>query len=335
MLKPAFDSERYIELQIRQIQEIVEKPGDRIYMEIGGKLIQDRHAARVLPGYHEDARFHVLKEIGQIGEVALVVSAKDLLRGRIRGDFKITYDQETVRTIEELRERGVLITQVVVSLFEQSMKGSPVLQDLEKALVSRAVKVSYFYGSTNHQSSIFFQEDLEKNPFLHFSSRLVAVISPGGGSGKFGVCLSQLYHEMKQGRAVRYFSLGAFPIYELPATHPLNLAYLAATSDIKDILKIDPNTPKSLLTEREIENYSLLKQLTRAFLVEGRYLAEIGSATEMCISCLAQGITDDEEVCREAAAEIARRYMRYSFEVERGEEKPETVERVRLLLDLL
>lgn len=335
MGKNGFDTDLYIRLQLKQIQERLKLPGEKFYIEIGGKLIQDRHAARVLPGYREDARFEVVQKLSALGDIVLVVSAKDILRGRIRGDFKITYDKETLRTIKELEDRGLPIKHVIISLLERGEDIQPEIAFFESELRKEGVAVYRFFASSNHQTSVFSADDLEANPYVQLSSRFVFIISPGGGSGKFGICLSQLYHEMKQGLSPRYFSLGAFPIYELPATHPLNLAYMAASADFRDSLKEDPHAANSLLTEREIENYSLLKQLAHFFSKEGQYLQEIKSATEMCVSSLSQGIIDEEYVQREAAAEVARRYMRYKFEVERGQEKPEILDWVKGILQML
>lgn len=335
MKKNGFDTDLYIKLQLKQIQEKLKLPGEKFYIEIGGKLIQDRHAARVLPGYREDARFEVVQKLSEIGDIVLVVSAKDILRGRIRGDFKITYDKETFRTIKELEDRGLPIKYVVISLLDKNEDIPLEIVSFENELKKEGISVYRFFASSNHQTSVFSSDDLEVNPYVPISSHFVFVISPGGGSGKFGICLSQLYHEMKQGISPRYFSLGAFPMYELPATHPLNLAYMAASADFRDALKEDPNAVNSLLTEREIENYNLLKQLAHFFSKEGRYLQEIKSATDMCVSSLSQGIIDEEYVQCEAAAEIARRYMRYKFEVERGQEKPEILDWVKHILRML
>lgn len=335
MSNESFDTDKYIALQIEQIRNMLDRSGEKTYLEIGGKLIQDRHAARVLPGYREDARFEIVKRLSFEGDVVIVVSARDILRGRIRGDFKITYDKETVRTIRELAERGLPVKHVAISMIERNREISDEIVTFEKEL-AREGAVSYrFFASSNYERSAIAVEDLNLNPFIDLPARCVVVIGPGGGSGKFGICISQLYYEMKRGVSPRYFSLGAFPLYDLPYTHPLNLSYLAASADIQDKLCEDPRAANSLLTEREVENYALLRQLSRLFETEGRYLREIASATDMCISALSRGIINDEEVRREAGAEIARRYMRYKFEVARGEEKPETLERVKEILNML
>lgn len=330
-----FDTDLYIDKQIKQIAERLTEPCDRFYMEIGGKLIQDRHTARVLPGYRENARFEVVKELGLMGEILIAVSSKDVLRGRIRGDFRITYDTETLRTIKELRSQGLKIDHVVITMFETSMSDEPLIIAFEKELKNNNISVFHFFASDNHRSGIFSSEDLNRNPYIEFSSRMVSVIAPGGGSGKFGVCISQLYHEMKRGLKPSYFSLGAFPIYELPSDNLLNLAYLAATADLKDSLSKDPHMAGSLLTDREIQNFKILRDLASHFKKEGVYLRKIKSATDMCVSTLISGIINREIVQIEAAAEIARRYERYKFEYERGQETKETVDRVKQILSMI
>lgn len=335
MHKIGFDTDRYITLQLKQIQDTLNLPGEKFYIEIGGKLLQDRHAARVLPGYREDARFEVVKELSKLGGIILVVSAKDILRGRMRGDFKITYDKEALRIIQELEKRGLLVRHVALSMLPDSEPIPKEIVAFEKELTKERIMTHRFFALPQYATPRFLPKDLKKNPFIELSKKITFIVSPGGGSGKFGICLSQLYHEMKRGVAPRYFSLGAFPVYELPLSHPLNLAYMAASADLRDTLKHDPNSAHSLLTTREIENYVLLQQLAHAFPTEGRYVREISSAADMCVSSLAKGIIDDEEVCKEAAAEIARRYMRYKFEVERGQEKPETLEWVRKIFLML
>lgn len=335
MDKIGFNTDLYIKLQLEQIKEKLKSPAGKFYIEIGGKLIQDRHAARVLPGYREDARFEVVKELASDGDIILVVSAKDILRGRIRGDFKITYDKETIRTIQELRNRGLSVKRVVITMVEKDNELPEEFVEFEKKLEQEGIRVYRFFDSSKYRSSDLCLGDMDLNPFVETLSKYTLVISPGGGSGKFGVCLSQLYHEMKRGIAPYYFSLGAFPLYDLSIKHPLNLAYMAASADFKDSLSGDPKLANSVLTEREIANFNLLDQLTRLFANEGKYLREIGSASDMCVSALSKGIVDMDEVKKEAGAEIARRYMRYKIEVEKGQEKLETVEWVRKILSML
>ena len=332
MNKIGFDTDLYIENQIKQIEKKLNGPCQKVYLEIGGKLFQDRHASRVLPGYREDARFEVVKKLALLGNILIAVSSKDIIRNRIRGDFKISYDKETLRTIDELRSRGLKVDHVVITMFEKGMEDDKKLISFEDELKKHNISVFHFFASEKHRSGSFSAIDLEKNDYIKFPSRIVSVIAPGGGSGKFGVCISQLYHEMKNGVTPTYFSLGAFPIYELPSSHLINLAYLAAMADVNDNLVKDPNKQDSLLTEREILNFQILKQLSESFKKEGKYLRKITSATDMCVSSLSSGIIDMEVIEQESAAEIARRYMRYKLEYERGQESKETLERARKIL---
>lgn len=330
-----FDTDLYISLQIKEITEIVNQSSEKLYIEIGGKLVNDQHAARVMPGYREDARFEVVKELSLIADTILVISAKDIARKRIRGDFKITYDKEVIRKINELRARGLNVSAVVISLLDINEIKSQEVTDFEKELEKEKIPYYHFFNSDMYKSLVLNTKDLEKNPFIKTKSKIVMIISPGGGSGKFGVCLSQIYHEMKRKVTPKYFSLGAFPIYNLSKTHPVNLAYMAACADFNDLLCEDPDKKGSFLTIREVENYKLFKQLAESFKKEGVHMREVNSATRMCISSLSKGIIDEEVVCKESAAEIGRRYMRYKFEVDRGQEKKEVLDRVKKIFNML
>lgn len=335
MNKKGFDSDLYIEMQIDQIKEKLKLPGDKFYIEIGGKLIHDRHAARVLPGFREDARFEVVSKLATGDNIIVVVSSKDIVRKRMRGDFKITYDKETIRTINELRVRGLSVRNVVITMIDEGEEVPKQIVDFEKELLGEGLHTYRYFDSDQYRSGKLKKEDFDKNPYIEISSKHVLVIAPGGGSGKFGVCLNELYHEMIRGNSPKYFSLGAFPLYDLPMKHPLNLSYMAASADFKDMLSGDPNLVDSVLTKREIKNYELLRQLADSFKKEGKHLRDIKSATEMCVSALSRGIVDFEEVEKEAAAEIARRCVRYKYEVERGEEKQETVDWTKKILSML
>lgn len=330
-----FDTNLYVSLQTKQIAELAANCGEKLYIEIGGKLIQDKHAARVLPGYREDARFEVVKELSTLAETILVVSAKDIIKKRIRGDFKITYDKEALRKINKLRLKGLVVNIVIISLLEKDDLASELIVEFEKELQKEGIAHYRFFNSDMYKSLVLKTADFEINPFVSTASKIVLVISPGGGSGKFGVCLSQLFHEMKKGVVPQYFSLGAFPMYDIPKNHPINLAYRAACADFNDLLCEDPNKTNSFLTVREIENFKLFKQLAENFPTEGVHMRKIISASDMCISSLSKGITDEEIVCKESAAEIGRRYMRYKFEVSRGQEKEDTLGRVREIFSLL
>lgn len=331
-----FDTDRYIKFQLKKIESITKNPGSKLYIEFGGKIIQDKHSARVLPGYREDAKLDILKAICRDeGDTIFVVSAKDICRGRIRGDFKITYDKETLRTIEELGARGLKIKHVVFTLLKEGEPIPQIILDLEEKLRQKQIKAYYFYALNNYNSKKFDIDELHKNPFVEVDKKIVCIVSPGGGSGKFGVCLNQLYYEMKKETSPKYLEFETFPVHDLPIDHPINLAYMAASADFYDIVMKDKRDKKSTSYNRDQENYESLRLLAGHFGQEGRFLRKINSATHMGINMLSKGIINDEIVEREAAAEIARRLVRYKREVKEGKEKPAVVERARKILRML
>jgi uncharacterized protein (UPF0371 family) len=331
----AFDTNKYLKIQKELISRLVAGNEDLWCIEVGGKLIQDRHAARVLPGFHEDARFEFVKSISRDCDIVMVVSAQDIARKRIRGDFKTTYDDETFRSIQELNHRGLKIHHIAVSRINQKIEKNQQVINFFDRLNKAGYSYSKHCDIENYSLGEFSKQDISTADTIPLANKKVVVISPGGGSGKFGICLTILFQAMQAGKKPHYFSIGAFPIYDLPTTHPLNLAYLAATADFDDALIEDPNSQNSILTEREKENYALLQKLCSFFESESENLRSISSATDMCVSVLSKGIIDEEVARKEAAAEVARRYMRYKIEIERGEEDPAVADRVRRLFDLL
>lgn len=331
----AFDNQRYIEAQNKVLDQL-DTSGCQLWcIEVGGKLIQDKHAARVLPGFDEDVRFEFVKSMSSQCDVVMVVSAQDIARKRIRGDFQTTYDEETFRSITELTKRGLHIHHIAVSRMTEDAKNNQLVQNFLLHLEESQLSFSVHYDIENYTSVELNEDDISYSPEIVCNKNRVIVISPGGGSGKFGICLTILYQAMKKGLHPNYFSIGAFPIYELPITHPLNLAYLAATADFSDDLISDPDSPDTIVTAREQNNYNLLKKITSFFPKESEYLQTITSATAMCINMLQKGILDEELVRKEASAEIARRYMRYKIEGEKNQENPAVALRVKKLFDLL
>lgn len=333
--KIGFDTKIYIREQIKKINENVKENHDKLYIEFGGKLIQDKHSARVLPGYAEDAKLEILKKICRKGEVIFVVSSKDILRNRVRGDFKTTYDKETIRTIQELKKRGLTVRHVVISMLNKKKPVSEKIIMLEKKLGKVGVRTYRFFSIKNYPKNNCVVGGLEINPFINIDKKIISIISPGGGSGKFGVCLNQLYHEMKNEILPHYLKFETFPVHDLPIEHPLNLAYMAASADFYDIVMKDRRHGKATSYNRDIENYELLHCLAKKFPKQGIYLRKISSATNMGINMLSRGIVNDEVVQKEAAAEIARRLVRYKFEVAEGKEDKKVLTRVRKILQML
>ncbi len=335
MSQTAFDTDRYLKFQVKKIRSIIQRSRDKLYIEFGGKIIQDRHAARVLPGYREDAKLELIRTLCASGEIIFVVSAKDVLRGRIRGDFKTLYDQETLRTLAEFRTRGLIIRHVVVSLLSLGEEIPEKIRRFSRKLQRLGFATHNSYALHEYPSRAFKINDLENSPFISVKKKVVAIVSPGGGSGKFGVCLSQLYHEMQRGIAPYYLKFETFPVHDLPLDHPVNLAFMAASADFYDVVMRDHRHGKATSYNRDLENYELLNRLAKEFPREGVHLRRLSSATDMGINMLSKGMVDDETIQKEAAAEITRRLVRYKFEVAAGKESPQVLRRIRKILRIL
>jgi len=333
--REGFNSKKYIRNQTSKIKQMVMKNHDKLYIEFGGKIIQDKHSARVLPGYNEDAKLKILKNICKNSEIIFVVSAKDIKRGRIRGDFRTTYDDESVRIIKELKDRGIEIKNLAVSLLDQKRSIPPVVKNFEKRISRMGIKVFEFFSLKRYPSRDFNFKTLEINPFVRTNKKIVAIISPGGGSGKFGICLNQLYYEMKNGVTPNYLKFETFPVHNLPVDHPINLAYMAASADFYDIVMADKRHKNASSYNRDLENYELLNLLAKIFKKQGVYLRKISSATNMGANMISTGIENDEIIQKESAAEIARRLIRYKFEVREKKEDKKVLERVREILKML
>lgn len=330
-----FNTDKYIKYQSLKINNFLKKSEDKLYIEFGGKLIQDKHSARVLPGYRENTKFELLKNLCQNGEVIFVVSSKDILRNRIRGDFGITYDDETIRTIKELKKKGLKIKHLVISMLSAKKIIPKKIQIFEKKLQKQKINVYRFFKIKFYHTKKINFKDLNINQFININNKLILIISPGGGSGKFGICLNQLYHEMINRNSPRYLKFETFPVYNLPINHPLNLAYMAASADFYDIILRDKRDGKASSYNRDIENYELLRILSKKFKKYNKHLSKISSATNMGVNMLSKGIIDDKIIQKESAAEIARRLIRYKFEVQEGKENIKTLKRVKEILSML
>ncbi|MFA6322189.1 MAG: DUF1846 domain-containing protein [Candidatus Buchananbacteria bacterium] len=330
-----FNTDKYLRLQSKKINDIIKKSKTKLYIEFGGKIVDDKHSARVLPGYREDTKVDLLKKVCRHGEIIFVVSAKDIIKGRIRGDHKITYDKETIRLIKEFRRRGIKIKHVAISLIQDPKNIPPSIKKFTKKLKLLNLKVYYFLANTNYpQKTVNFSE-FKNNPFIKSRKKIIAIVSPGGGSGKFGICLSQLYHEILSGITPDYLKFETFPVYDLAIDHPLNLAFMSASADFYDICMRDCRHGKATSYNRDLENYELLNLLAKQFPVGGKNLAKLTSATNMGINMVSRAITNDELVQKEAAAEIARRIIRYKFEIAQGQEDEKVLERARNIIKML
>lgn len=334
--KTAFNSDFYIKLQVNTIKKrISTSNAKKVYIELGGKIFDDFHASRVLPGYYSDMKFRIIKHLFKNSEIIFVVSAKDILRKRIRGDHKITYDFESLRLLNCMQKQGVFIKNVVITRMPVDGSLPKEIKKFEKTLKKEKHNVSFLKEDINH---IDPQKDwslYNTNSFIKTKKKYVIILSPGGGSGKFGVCINQLFHEMKRKIKPFYIKFETFPVHDLPVTHPINLAYMAASADFYDLVMKDPRKKNASSYNRDVENYELLHSLSRYFKEEGFLLKNITSATNMGVNVLSKSVDNWEEVEKEASAEISRRLIRYKYEVKNGQEKKEILVRMRKIISFL
>ena len=312
MGKIGFSAEKYIEEQSKYILERIERGGgDRLYLEFGGKLVQDKHAMRVLPGFDENAKIKLLQKMKDHAEVIICVYSGDITTNKTRADFGITYDLEVLRLIDVFRKYDLEINSVVVTRFEED---SPAVTKFINKLEQRGIKTykhRFTKGYPTDVDTIVSEEGYGANPYIEVTKPLIVVTGPGGGSGKLATSLSQLYHENIRGRKARYAKFETFPIWNLPLKHPVNVAYEAATADLKDVNMIDSfhleaYGETAVNYNRDLEVFPVVKRIIEK--ITGAE-AEYKSPTDMGVNRAGFGIIDDE-VCREAACqEIIRRYI--------------------------
>ena len=307
-MKIGFDNDKYIQMQSAHIQERIAQFGGKLYLEFGGKLYDDYHASRVLPGFRPDSKLQMLLQIKDQVEVVIAISADDIEKNKIRGDLGITYDRDVIRLIDIFRGFGLYVSSVVLTRFND--------QTLAKAFQSRletmGVKVYHHYaieGYPANISHIVSDDGYGKNEFIETTRELVVVTAPGPGSGKLATCLSQLYHEHKRGVQAGYAKFETFPVWNLPLSHPVNLAYEAATADLSDVNMIDPfhleaYGKTTVNYNRDVEAFPVLVTMFERILGECPYK----SPTDMGVNMVGNCIVDDA-ACREASQqEILRRY---------------------------
>ncbi len=334
--RTAFDNEKYLSEQQACILERVQRFNNKLYLEFGGKLMYDYHAARVLPGYDPNVKMRLLAALRENADIILCIYACDIERKKVRADFGITYDSDTFRLIDDLRDWGLPIAGVVITRFE----GQPGALAFKHTLERRGVRV-YTHGPIRgYPANVDFivsERGYGANEYIATTKPLVVVTGPGPNSGKMGTCLSQVYHENRRGQAAGYAKFETFPIWNLPLRHPVNLAYEAATADIGDFNLIDPfhleaHSVQAVNYNRDVETFpvlgAILGRITRA-------CAGYRSPTDMGVNRAGFAITDDDVVRRAAAQEIIRRYYRYSCEYAMGLHGKETVDRVEVLMQEL
>lgn len=331
-MKIGFDNEKYLKMQSEHIMERIKKFDNKLYLEFGGKLFDDYHAARVLPGFEADSKLQMLLQLSDQAEIVMVVNVDDIIKNKIREDLGITYDDDVVRLIDAFRRKGLYVGSVVLTMYKEHHA----LTHFQKRLESLGVKVYHHFaipGYPTSVSQIVCDEGFGRNDYIETSRPLVVVTAPGPGSGKMATCLSQLYHEHKRGVNAGYAKFETFPIWNLPLDHTVNLAYEAATADLNDINMIDPYHMKAygvttVNYNRDVEIFPVLNAIFMKIYGKSPY----ASPTDMGVNMVGNSIVDDE-ACREASRqEIIRRYFKALVGVADGTRTDEELNKLELLM---
>ncbi|MBU0714973.1 MAG: DUF1846 domain-containing protein [Verrucomicrobia bacterium] len=333
LTKNAFDNDRYLHEQTQAILERVRRFGNKLYLEFGGKMLFDYHAARVLPGYDPNVKMRLLKQLKDQADIILCIFAGDIERRKMRADFGISYDSDALKLIDDIRDWGIDVLAVVITRFDNQ----PTAKSFRDKLERRGVKVYCHRATKGYPTNvdmIVSSEGYGANAYIETHKPLVVVTGPGPGSGKLATCLSQLYHDHIQGRQAGYAKFETFPIWNLPLKHPANVAYEAATADLRDINLIDPFHMESYQAtsvnyNRDVEAFPLLKAIWERILTQD---AIYKSPTDMGVNRAGFGIVDDNAVQEAARQEIIRRYFRYACEYAMGLANRETVTRTEMLM---
>jgi len=334
-----FDNEKYLKEQTQAILNRVKKFDNKLYLEFGGKLCFDYHAARVLPGYDSNVKIRLLQLLKDKIDIVLCIYSGDIEKGRVRGDFGITYDAATLKLIDDLRKWGLDILSVVITRFTNQSSAIIFKNKLER----RGVKVYIHYPIEGYPTDVDLavsDKGFGKNEYIQTKSPIVVITGPGPGSGKLSTCFSQLYHEHKLQINAGYAKFETFPIWNLPLKHPVNVAYEAATADIMDFNLVDPfhlskYNETAINYNRDVESFPILKLMLSKIFDKNASLPMYNSPTDMGVNRAGFGIVDDKIVQEAAKQELIRRYFRYNTEYVLGIEKKETVDRVLLLMEEL
>lgn len=333
MQKIGFDKEKYIEEQSKYILErINHRNSERLYLEFGGKLVQDKHAMRVLPGFDENAKIKLLEKMKEQAEIIICIYSGDIINSKTRQDFGTTYDAEVLRLIDIYKKWDLQINSVIVTRYEEAPAVTRFINKLERRGI-KTYKHFYTKGYPTDVEMIVSEEGYGANPYIEVTKPLIVVTGPGGGSGKLATCLSQLYHEYKRGVKARYAKFETFPIWNLPLKHPVNIAYEAATADLKDVNMIDSfhleaYGEKAVNYNRDLEVFPVIKRIIESITGESEYQ----SPTDMGVNRIAFCITDDEVVREAAVQEIIRRFMIAQVDYKKGKIDAPALERSELLM---
>ena len=333
MTRIGFDNDKYLDMQSKHIKERISQFGGKLYLEFGGKLFDDYHASRVLPGFKPDSKITMLKQLKDQTEVVIAIKAGDIEKNKVRGDIGITYDMDLLRLIDAFTNNGLYVGSVVMTQFSEQ----PSAVAYEKKLKALGLKVYRHYPIEDYPSDIpkiVSDEGFGRNDYIETSRPLVVVTAPGPGSGKMATCLSQLYHEQKRGVKAGYAKFETFPIWNIPLNHPVNLAYEAATADLNDVNMIDPFHLEAygdtvVNYNRDVEVFPVLKTMFEKISGTSPYK----SPTDMGVNMAGYCITDDEACKTAANQEIIRRYYQAMCDRRKGEASDTVVNKTKLLME--
>lgn len=331
-MKLGFDNDKYLKLQSEKISERISRFGGKLYLEFGGKLFDDYHASRVLPGFEPDSKLKMLLKLKDKAELVIVVNANDIERNKVRGDIGITYDLDVLRLLDAFSALELFVGSVVITRFSEQ----PAAINFKRMLESKGLKVYLHYPISGYPADIDLivsDEGYGKNEYIQTERELVIVTAPGPGSGKMATCLSQLYHENKRGIKAGYAKFETFPVWNLPLKHPVNLAYEAATADLDDVNMIDPfhldaYGETTVNYNRDIEIFPVLQATFKRILGYSPYNSPTDMGVNMAGFCI-----DDDEICSKAASqEIIRRYFTAKCEQVQGETDYSTCRKLELIM---
>lgn len=332
-MEKGFDNKKYLELQTQNILKRINQFNNKLYLEFGGKLFDDLHASRVLPGFEPNAKIQILKKLKDKCEIIFVISAKDIEKNKIRADFGITYDMEVLRQIDNLRNEGLTVSAVVITLFDNQPQAKLFATKLERRN-ERVYFHTFTKGYPSDVDTIVSDEGYGANPYIETKKPLVVITAPGPGSGKLGTSLSQLYHEYKKGIKAGYAKFETFPVWNLELKHPVNIAYEAATAEMKDVNMIDSfhynaYGKVSINYNRDLEIFPVVNRILTKITGNSKVYQ---SPTDMGVNMVGFAITDDE-VCRQASKdEVIRRFYRAQCDYKKGITPLETAQRIELLM---
>ena len=333
MKRQPFDKDKYLSIQRKNILDRISKFGDKLYLEFGGKLFDDYHASRVLPGFEPDSKLQMLLGIKDKAEIVIVVNANDINSNKVRGDIGITYQEEVARLIDAYNNVGLYVSSVVISFYQESSN----IHEFEQKLKNNGINVYKSYKINGYPQNIpliVSDEGLGKNEYIKTTRPLVVVTAPGPGSGKMAACLSQIYLDNKNGIRAGYAKYETFPVWNLPLNHPVNLAYEAATIDLNDVNMIDPfHLEKYGITtvnyNRDVEVFPLLKAIFEKIYGETPYY----SPTDMGVNMVGLAIKNEEKVIEASKKEIVRRYYDTRLKIFLGKLPQESLEKMEMLMN--